>query len=86
MALIVVLRLAFTAFVRRDQRRAPDLDAPIARRTERALIAVIVITAMILRVAGWDRQLTPVFFPSARPMVFVAKMLEQGTLWPASAR
>jgi hypothetical protein len=79
-AAVVVLAVHVLADPERPAPR-PTLDAPIDRRIERLVLALILVAALAVRVVGWDDALTPVFwFPQASTLV-VERMLETGSLW-----
>jgi hypothetical protein len=79
-AAVVVLLVDVLAH-ERSERRAPGLDAPIAPRTERALLAVLLVAAALVRVVGWDRALTPVFWFSEVPTLVVQRIIDAHAAW-----
>ena len=82
-AVVAVILLAL--FVRRLTTSVPvaatTLDAPIARRTELALLAIVVTVALAVRVVGWDSAWTPAFWFSEVSTLFVDQWTRAGALW-----
>jgi hypothetical protein len=82
-AVVAVILLALG--VRRLATGAPatvtSLDAPIARRTELALVAIVVTIALAVRVVGWDAAWTPAFWFSETSTLFVDRWMRVGALW-----
>ena len=65
----------------RPGRAGPSLDAPILPRTERMLLALLLVLAVVLRVVGWQSALTPAWWFSEVAVLPVDRMLRDGTLW-----
>ncbi len=63
------------------ERARPTLDAPLAPRTERRLLLLIVIAALLARVLGWQSAWTPPWWFSEVSILPIDKMLRDGTLW-----
>ena len=64
----------------------PALDAPIARRTEYGVLAVILLVALVLRFVGWSSALTPAFWFSEISTLHVDHWLRTHTLWDVWVR
>ena len=60
---------------------APSLDAPMDSRTERRLLALVLLLAIVLRLVGWDSEATPVFWFSEISTLHVDYWLRIGALW-----
>src|SRR5258707_1008572 len=65
----------------RETPRKPGLDAPLPVRTERRLLAIVVVLGAIVRVIGWDSAWTPVFWFSQVSTLYIDHMWSQPGLW-----
>jgi hypothetical protein len=65
----------------RGRRARPSLDAAIPRRTERWLLAALLVLATVVRVVGWQSALTPAWWFSEVAVLPVDEMLRGGTFW-----
>ncbi len=60
---------------------APSLDAAMSYRTERRLLMLIVVVAMLLRLVGWDWATTPLFWFCEISTLHIDHEMRDGTLW-----
>ena len=89
LALVAVgLAIALAARLRagRPSGAGPGLDAPMARRTEYAVLAVILVVALGLRLVGWSSGLTPAFWFSEISTLFVDHWIRTDALWTTWVR
>jgi hypothetical protein len=77
----VVIVGADVLFTERPERVRPSFDAPLAVRTERRLLMVLLGLAVLVRVVGWESAWTPAWWFSEVMILPVDKMLHDGTLW-----
>src|SRR5262249_30867877 len=63
------------------ERARPTLDAPLTPRTERRLLLLIVIAALLARVLGWQSGWTPPWWFGGVWVLPVDKIRNDGTLW-----
>src|SRR5262249_6753239 len=77
----VVVLLVDVLSHERSERRMPGLDAPIAPRTERILLAVVLAFATVVRTVGWDRAITPAFWFSEVPTLYLTRIIDAGAVW-----
>lgn len=80
-AAAVVVIGADALLAERHERAVPSLDAAIAPRTERLVLAAIVGLAALVRVVGWQSALTPAWWFSEVAVLPVDKMLRDGAFW-----
>ena len=81
-----IVLAARTVLTRRSRAvAAGTLDAPIDRRTEGIVLVCIVAVAFATRVVGWDDALTPVFWFSQVPTLYVDRILHEGSFWTSLA-
>jgi hypothetical protein len=65
----------------RDEPARPPLDAPMSVRTERLLLAVVLVLGIAVRVVGWRSALTPAWWFSEVAVLPIDQWLHDGTLW-----
>jgi hypothetical protein len=84
-AAAIVAAILLVLAVRRLATGAPatatPLDAPIARRTELVLLAIVVTVALGVRVVGWDAAWTPAFWFAQVSTLYVDFWTRVGVLW-----
>jgi hypothetical protein len=70
-------------WLRAGRRGAPakSLDAAMSYRTERRLLMLIVVVAMLLRLVGWDWATTPLFWFCEISTLHIDHEMRDGTLW-----
>jgi hypothetical protein len=84
-AALVVLA-ADTAVADPCERRSAGVETALAATSEPRLLVVVVALALTVRVIGWRSAWTPAWWFSETPVLWIDKMLRDGTLWATWTR